>query len=226
MAWACQWWGKSCSMPRPLWKEGTCAGYGRETEGRDVERLAGGDEGRGEGGRVNDGFGLARSVEPGVFDGDGAGKDGGEESGVEVDDGFGTLVEGPGESGARGEVGIAGGRGLERVAEAAGEGEAAAELDCVFSVGGELPLRNGDKRYAGGDGVGGCVPPGRLRSARRYCSRPLMVVVAPVGLLLASRTGAAPPAKVNAPLKVLGSVSWTKMPRDCAPIFQVCFLCV
>ena len=90
-----------------------------------------------------------------VFDGDGVGKDGGEESGVEMDDGFGTLVEGPGESGARGEVGIAGGRGLERVAQAAGEGEAAAELDCVFSVGGELPLRNGDKRDAGGDGVGG-----------------------------------------------------------------------
>ena len=49
-----------------------------------------------------------------------------------------------------------------------------------------------------------------------------MVVVTPVGLLFASSAGASPPPKVKEPLKVLGSVSWTKMPSDCAPIFQVC----
>ena len=44
---------------------------------------------------------------------------------------------------------------MECVAEAAGEREATAELHGVFSVGGELPLREGDERGAGGDGVGG-----------------------------------------------------------------------
>ena len=40
------------------------------------------------------------------------------------------------------------------------------------------------------------VPPGRLSRARRYCSRPVMVVEAEVALLLASRTGAVPPPKM------------------------------
>ena len=82
---------------------------------------------------------------------------------MEMDDGFGVLVDGPGESGARGEVGVAGGRGLERVAEAAGEREATAELHRVFSVGGELPLRDGDERGAGGDGVSGGRSAGKIQ---------------------------------------------------------------
>ena len=80
---------------------------GRGTEGVDGEGLAGGDERRGEGRRVDEGFGLARAVEAVVFDGDGVGEDGGEKAGVEMDDGFRALVDGPGESGAGGEVGVA-----------------------------------------------------------------------------------------------------------------------
>ena len=85
----------------------------RSADGGDGEGLRGGRERRGEGGGVDEGFGLARAVEAIGFGGDGFGNDGGEESGMEVEDGFGALVDGPGEAGARGEVGVAGGRGLE-----------------------------------------------------------------------------------------------------------------
>ena len=55
--------------------EGGDLGQGcwRGAEGVDGERLAGGDEGGGEGRRVDEGFGLARAVEAIVFDGDGVG---------------------------------------------------------------------------------------------------------------------------------------------------------
>ena len=46
-------------------------------------------------------------------------------------------------------------------------------------------------------------------------------MVWPVGWLLASSAGAVPPEKVKAPLKVLGSTSWTKISSDWAPSFQV-----
>jgi hypothetical protein len=65
------------------------------------------------------------------------------------------LVDGPGKSCARGEVGVAGGRCLKSVTHAAGERDAAIEFHSVFGVEGELPLREGNERGAGGDGVCG-----------------------------------------------------------------------
>ena len=123
----------------------------RRAEGGDVDGLAGGRGGRGEGGRVDDLLRLARAVEAVGLGGDGFGHDAGEEAGVEMEDGLRVLVDGPGEAGARGEVGKAGGRGLKRVAEPAGEREPRAELEGVFSVESQLPLREGDERGAGGE---------------------------------------------------------------------------
>ena len=127
----------------------------RRAEGSDVDGLAGGRGGGGEGGRVDDLLSLARAVEAVGLGGDGFGHDAGEEAGVEMEDGLRVLVDGPCQAGARREVGKTGGRGLNCVAEPAGEREPRAELKSVFGVESQLPLCEGDQRGAGGDGEAG-----------------------------------------------------------------------
>ena len=110
------------------------------------------------------------------------------------DPGF-LLVECPGEAEARGEAGEVGGVGHEGVAQASINGEVRRELDGVLQEEGHSPLDERDEGIPAGELVGGGLASGEVNMARRYCSMPLMVVVPPVGWLLASRTGALPPPK-------------------------------